>query len=168
MLHLAPSSHPAQEADTTVIPAPRKAAVKADLLALLRLVQEEAKKAGAANKEKAVAAAVAAADAAAAAGKAFLVTRIDVGLDVKALGVSLMSFEAPRWPAAAGVVVGERDRCVWEREGWEGCQGSRCCSGYVTHAMPLPDSAPCVVPSPSTPPRRRRARRWRRSTRSCR
>jgi hypothetical protein len=48
---------------------------------------EEQKKAAAANKERAVAAAVEAADAAAAAGGKFLVARLEVGLDTKAVQV---------------------------------------------------------------------------------
>ena len=57
------------------------------LAALTRRLLEEQKKAAAANKEKAVAAAVEAADAAAAGGRKFLVARLEVGLDAKAIQV---------------------------------------------------------------------------------
>jgi alanyl-tRNA synthetase len=70
-----------------VIPAVRKAGLNESLQALTRRVLEEQKKAAAANKERAVAAAVGAADATAAAGGKFLVTRLDVGLDAKAVQV---------------------------------------------------------------------------------
>lgn len=65
----------------------RKAALTEALQGLTRKILEEQKKAAAANKEKAVAAAVAAADAAAEAGAKFLVSRLDVGLDAKAIQV---------------------------------------------------------------------------------
>lgn len=70
-----------------MIPTVRKAALTEALQALTRKILEEQKKAAAANKEKAVAAAVAAADAAAEAGAKFLVSKLDVGLDAKAIQV---------------------------------------------------------------------------------
>lgn len=70
-----------------MIPTVRKAALTEALQALTRKILDEQKKAAAANKEKAVAAAVAAADAAAEAGAKFLVSKLDVGLDAKAIQV---------------------------------------------------------------------------------
>ncbi|EFN57213.1 hypothetical protein CHLNCDRAFT_143654 [Chlorella variabilis] len=74
-----------QAVSGAVIPTVRKAALAEALQGLTRLILEEQKKAAAANKERAVAAAVDASDAAAAAGQKFLVTRLDVGLDAKAV-----------------------------------------------------------------------------------
>ncbi|PRW58002.1 alanine--tRNA ligase isoform A [Chlorella sorokiniana] len=74
-----------QTVSSATIPAVRKAALQDALTALVRRVLDHEKKAAAANKEKAVAAAVEASDAAAERGDKFLVTKIDVGLDSKAL-----------------------------------------------------------------------------------
>ncbi|KAL4446750.1 hypothetical protein ABPG77_007994 [Micractinium sp. CCAP 211/92] len=74
-----------QTVSGAVIPTVRKAALTEALQALTRKILDEQKKAAAANKEKAVAAAVAAADAAAEAGAKFLVSKLDVGLDAKAI-----------------------------------------------------------------------------------
>ena len=68
-----------------VIPTVRKAAIQESLAALTRAVLDEQKKAAAANKERAVAAAVQASDAAVEVGERFLVARLDVGLDTKAV-----------------------------------------------------------------------------------
>ncbi|GAB4815439.1 hypothetical protein N2152v2_002485 [Parachlorella kessleri] len=71
--------------DAAVISAVRKAALKDEVAALSKLVVEEQKKVAAANKAKAVQAAVEASDAAVASGAKYLITRLDVGLDTKAV-----------------------------------------------------------------------------------
>ena len=79
----------------------RKAALQESLAALTRRIIEEQKKAAAANKEKAVAAAVEAADAAAAGGQKFLVARLEVGLDTKAIQVRRVALHCGATAAAA-------------------------------------------------------------------
>jgi hypothetical protein len=79
----------------------RKAALQESLAALTRRIIEEQKKAAAANKEKAVAAAVEAADAAAAGGQKFLVARLEVGLDTKAIQVRRVALHCGAAAAAA-------------------------------------------------------------------
>lgn len=74
-----------QAVSGAVIPTVRKAALSDSLQGLTRQILEEQKKAGAANKERAVGAAVEAADRAAEGGAKFLVTRLEVGLDAKAI-----------------------------------------------------------------------------------
>lgn len=71
--------------DAAVIPAATKAAIRDQLAILGKRVADAAKAAAAANKQRAVAEAVAAADAAVAAGRSHVVTRVDVGIDAKAL-----------------------------------------------------------------------------------
>ncbi|KAL4856101.1 Alanine--tRNA ligase [Chlorella vulgaris] len=74
-----------QSVSGAVIPTVRKSALTESLQGLTRQIMEEQKKAAAANKERAVTAALEAADAAAAAGGKFLVARLEVGLDTKAV-----------------------------------------------------------------------------------
>jgi alanyl-tRNA synthetase len=84
----------------------RKAALQESLAGLTRQIIEEQKKAAAANKEKAVAAAVEAADAAAAGGQKFLVARLEVGLDTKAIQVRHCGAASAAAAAAAAAIEG--------------------------------------------------------------
>jgi alanyl-tRNA synthetase len=74
-----------QVLDVAVIPAPHKAQIREELNILQKKVIEAAKAQFAANKMAAVAAVAAAADAAVAAGKSYLVLKLDVGSDQKAI-----------------------------------------------------------------------------------
>ncbi|KAL6774483.1 TSA1 [Auxenochlorella protothecoides x Auxenochlorella symbiontica] len=71
--------------DSSPISTVAKAELRGELQTQLKRVLDEQKREAAANKDRAVAAAVTAADAAAAVGSRFLVTRLDVGLDAKAV-----------------------------------------------------------------------------------
>ncbi|KAK2078524.1 hypothetical protein QBZ16_003364 [Prototheca wickerhamii] len=71
--------------DASPISVVSKAELRARLQALNKAVMDEQKKGAAANKQRAIAAAIEAADGAAAAGKKYLVTSLDVGLDTKAV-----------------------------------------------------------------------------------
>lgn len=90
--------------DTAVIPAPRKAELRDELAVLSKRAAGASKAAAAANKERAVAAAVAAADEAAGAGQSWVVTRVDVGLDPKALTEAWTAISA-KHPGIAAVLV---------------------------------------------------------------
>lgn len=74
-----------QEVDAAVVSAAAKVALREGVAKLQKRVLESAKAAGAENKRRAVESAVAAAKEAAAAGRGFLVTQLDVGLDSKAV-----------------------------------------------------------------------------------
>lgn len=114
----------------------RKSALTESLQGLTRQIMEEQKKAAAANKERAVAAAVEAADAAAAAGGKFLVARLEVGLDTKA------------------VQVGGRQDGGWVLRGVvpflflpEMLKSQACCSSaFPAQLRYLPASCPCISP----------------------
>ncbi|KAG2437150.1 hypothetical protein HXX76_005817, partial [Chlamydomonas incerta] len=100
--------------DAAVIPAPDKAALRDELATLGRRIVDFQKAAAAANKALATEKAVAAADAAAAAGKAFVVARLDVGLDQKATGEACAAIAA-KHPGLSSLFVsvdGEKGKAL--------------------------------------------------------
>lgn len=88
-----------QDVDSAAIPAAAKSDLRDGIAQLQKRVLEQAKAAGAANKRRAIDAAVAA--AAAAGPKGFLVARLDVGLDTKAVQEAYKAVRdsAPKLPA---------------------------------------------------------------------
>jgi alanyl-tRNA synthetase len=103
-----------QAIDSAVIPAAAKAALRDELAGLGKRVAEAAKAAAAENKRLAASAAVAAADAAVTAGRSFLVARIDVGTDAKALAEAAAAVAA-KHPAVAAMlwsVDAEKERVL--------------------------------------------------------
>ena len=91
----------AQVVDAATLPAAEKAAMRETVSKLQRRVLDEQKAAGAQNKRKATEAAVALAAAAVQGNKGFLVARMDVGLDNKAVQEAWKAIEAahPKLPA---------------------------------------------------------------------
>mmetsp|Transcript_13459 Transcript_13459/g.33912 ORF Transcript_13459/g.33912 Transcript_13459/m.33912 type:complete len:1162 (-) Transcript_13459:153-3638(-) len=73
------------EVDTSVIPFSKKAELRTIVTSLHTKVMDFKKAQAAENKKKATTLAVASADEAAAAGAAFVITKVDVGLDTKAV-----------------------------------------------------------------------------------
>lgn len=73
------------EVDTSIIPAAKKAELRNMVAALLTKVMDYKKAQAAENKKKATSLAVASADEAAASGAAYVITKVDVGLDAKAI-----------------------------------------------------------------------------------
>mmetsp|Transcript_36663 Transcript_36663/g.81584 ORF Transcript_36663/g.81584 Transcript_36663/m.81584 type:complete len:1184 (-) Transcript_36663:438-3989(-) len=90
--------------DTAVISAFTKAQLRDELAALQKRVLEAAKAAASANKTAAIGAATAAGDAAAAAGKSYIVVRLDVGSDNKALTEAWNALNA-KHPGIAAVFL---------------------------------------------------------------
>ncbi|GLC41498.1 hypothetical protein PLESTB_001005000 [Pleodorina starrii] len=90
--------------DAAVIPAVDKASLRDELAVLGRRVVEFQKAAAAANKALAAERAVAAADAAVSEGKAFVIGRLDVGLDTKAVGEACCAISA-KHPTLASLFV---------------------------------------------------------------
>ncbi|EFJ48362.1 hypothetical protein VOLCADRAFT_120886 [Volvox carteri f. nagariensis] len=90
-----------ESVDAAVIPAVDKAALRDELAVLGRRVIEFQKAAAAANKALAAERAVAAADAAVAAGKSFVIGRLDVGLDTRAVGEACSAIIAKHSTLAA-------------------------------------------------------------------
>ncbi|KAG1655811.1 hypothetical protein FOA52_015847, partial [Chlamydomonas sp. UWO 241] len=102
----------AQAIDTAVIPAPRKAQLRDECAVLSKRVTEANKANAAANKAAAVSAAVAAADAAVATGRAFVVLKLDVGSDAKALLEAWIALSAKHTSIAAMFVSADDEKAV--------------------------------------------------------
>ncbi|GLI61130.1 hypothetical protein VaNZ11_003405 [Volvox africanus] len=90
--------------DAAMIPAVDKAALRDELGVLGRRVVEFQKAAAAANKALAAERAVAVADAVVAAGKTFVVDRLDVGLDTRAIGEACSAISA-KHPLLAALFI---------------------------------------------------------------
>lgn len=97
-----------QRLDAAVVPAVRKAQLRDELAALSRRVVEAAKAAAAANKELAVGVAVATAGQAVAAGKSHVVTRVEVGLDTKAVAEAWNAISA-QYPELCALLISVDD-----------------------------------------------------------
>jgi len=73
------------QVDTSIMPAAQKAELRKEVAMLLGKVNEFKKAQAAENKKKATSLALACADEAAAGGSAYMITKVDVGLDTKAV-----------------------------------------------------------------------------------
>ncbi len=110
----------AQATDVAVIPAPVKAQLRDELVALSRKVADAARDAAKANKQLAVTSAVATADAAAEAGSASLVARLEVGSDLKALNEAWYAISA-KHPGLAAMLISvdaEKEKVRRGAGGW--------------------------------------------------
>ncbi|CAN1843835.1 Alanine--tRNA ligase [Linum perenne] len=115
--------------DSATIPAAKKADLRAKILVLQGQVRKQQKKIAEENLQKAVQVATEIAETAASEGKAFCITRVDVGLDATAVreaamkvlerkGISIMVFSTDETTNKAVVCAGVSDKTKLEVSEW--------------------------------------------------